>query len=158
MALMEVQVSGEMIAIIGAAVALGVGMFGSTRWIHKDVERLRADMGKLDSRLSADMGRLDSRLSANMGKLDSRLSANMGKLDSRLSGEIRESEGRLRGEMHQMGGRLDSLRDEMTTGFREVADRLTDVGDRLSRVEGVIEGMALSARYLSPDTPKEGAA
>ena len=46
----------------------------------------------------------------------------------------------------------------MTAGFKLVADRLTGVGDRLSKVEGVIEGMFWSARNLPPDTAKEGVA
>ena len=122
---MEVQVTGDMIAIIGAAVALGVGMFGSTRWIHKDGERLRDEMSKLIGVMSL--------------------------LDSRLSGEIRESENRLRGDLKTTEGRLVGRMDK-------VADRLTNVGDRLSKVEGVIEGVVWGARHLSPDTPKEGAA
>jgi len=165
MALGEVQMSGEMLAIIGAAVALGVGMFGSTRWIHKDVERVRTDLSKLDARLTGEMNKLDGRLSGEMKELE-------GRLDTRFDGlrdEMRESEGRLRGEVIKLEARLDKardemterdaqLRDEMTAGFKLVADRLTGVGDRLSKVEGVIEGMFWSARNLPPDTAKEGVA
>ena len=201
MALGEVQVSGELLAIIGAAVALGVGMFGSTRWIHKDVERIRTavstlegqiseDMNKLEGRLSEDMNKLEGQISENMNKLEGRLSENMNKLEGRLSedmnklegrlsedmnklegqiradmnkleGQIRADmnklDGRLSGEVSRLDGRLDEIRDEMTAGFRLIADRLTNVGDRLSKVEGVIEGMFWSARN-QPDTAKEGAA
>ena len=80
--------SGDMIAIIGAAVALGIGMFGSTRWIHKDVEKVRMEMSKLEGRLNGEMRKLDGRLSGEMRKLDGRLSGEMGKLDGRLSGEM----------------------------------------------------------------------
>ena len=146
MALGEVQVSGELLAIIGAAVALGVGMFGSTRWIHKDVERIRTDVSNLEGRLSEDMNRLEGRLSEDMNRLEGRLSEDMNKLEGRLSGEV-----------NRLDGRLDEIRDEMTAGFRLIADRLTNVGDRLSKVEGVIEGMFWSARN-PPDTAKEGAA
>ena len=179
MALGEVQVSGELLAIIGAAVALGVGMFGSTRWIHKDVERIRTavstlegqiseDMNKLEGRLSEDMNKLEGRLSENMNKLEGRLSEDMNKLEgqiradmNKLEGQIRADmnklDGRLSGEVSRLDGRLDEIRDEMTAGFRLIADRLTNVGDRLSKVEGVIEGMFWSARN-QPDTAKEGAA
>ena len=48
----------------------------------------------------------------------------------------------------------------MKAGFEVIADRLTNVGDRLSKVEGVIEGMFWSARNLPlpTDTTREGAA
>lgn len=47
---------------------------------------------------------------------------------------------------------------QVTGDMIAIADRLTNVGDRLSKVEGVIEGVVWGARHLSPDTPKEGAA
>ena len=68
---------------------------------------------------------------------------------------MKERDAQLRDEMTE---RDAQLRDEMTAGFRLVADRLTGVGDRLSKVEGVIEGMFWSARNLPPDTAKEGVA
>lgn len=100
--------SGDMIATIGAAVALGIGMFVSTRGIHKDLVKLRTEMSKL--------------------------------------GRPREGDGQ--------------IKDEMKAGFAVIADRLTNVGDRLSKVEGVIEGMFWNARNLPlpPDTTREGAA
>ena len=145
MALGEVQVSGELLAI-GAAVALGVGMFGSTRWIHKDVERIRTAVSTLEGQISEDMNKLEGQISEDMNKLEGQIRADMNKLDGRLSGEV-----------SRLDGRLDEIRDEMTAGFRLIADRLTNVGDRLSKVEGVIEGMFWSARN-QPDTAKEGAA
>ncbi|MDD9989412.1 MAG: hypothetical protein OXQ31_24310 [Spirochaetaceae bacterium] len=48
------------------------------------------------------------------------------------------------------------LRDEMQAGFRELTARV-NIGDRLSKVEGVIEGMFWGARN-QPDKPGEGAA
>ena len=150
--------SGDMIAIIGAAVALGIGMFGSTRWIHKDVEKVRMEMSKLEGRLNGEMRKLDGRLSGEMRKLDGRLRENDGRLETMIVGlrsEIRESEGRLRSEMRDGDGQI---KDEMKAGFEVIADRLTNVGDRLSKVEGVIEGMFWSARNLPPKTTREGAA
>ena len=59
---------------------------------------------------------------------------------------------------------LEKLRTEMSKlgrpreGDGRIADRLTNVEDRLSKVEGVIEGMFWSARNLPPKTTREGAA
>lgn len=173
--------NGEMIAIIGAAVALGVGMFGSTRWIHKDVEKVRTEMSKLDGRLSGEMKASERRLSGEMNKLEGRLRVEMkeseGRLETTIVGlrnEMRESDGRLetmvvglRSEIRESEGRLrsemregeDQIKGEMKAGFEVIADRLTNVGDRLSKVEGVIEGMFWNARSLPlpPDTTREGA-
>ena len=163
--------NGEMIAIIGAAVALGVGMFGSTRWIHKDVEKVRTEMSKLDGRLSGEMNKLEGRLRSEMKESEGRLETTIvglrhemresdGRLETMVVGlrsEIRESEGRLRSEMRESE---DQIKGEMKAGFEVIADRLTNVGDRLSKVEGVIEGMFWSARNLPlpTDTTREGAA
>ena len=46
----------------------------------------------------------------------------------------------------------------MQAGFKELTARVVNVGDRLSKVEGVIEGVFWSARHQPPDNPREGAA
>ena len=61
----------------------------------------------------------------------------------------------LRGEIKGMEGRL---RDEMQAGFKELASRVVSIGDRLSKVEGIIEGMFWGARNQQADKPGEGAA
>ena len=51
-----------------------------------------------------------------------------------------------------------ALRAEMQAGFKELGERVTGVGDRLSKVEGIIEGLFWSGRNQPPDKPREGAA
>ena len=46
----------------------------------------------------------------------------------------------------------------MAAGFKEITARLVNIGDRLSKVEGIIEGMFWSARNQPPDKPRAGAA
>ncbi len=135
MTVMVVEVTADMIATIAAAAALGVGMFVSTWSIHKALEGLRADMAKFECRLVARIRSFGSGFSAGNRENDSRFT--------------RETD---------IKARIDGLRDETTAGFREVADRLTNVGDRLSKVEGAIEGVVWRARHPSHDTPKEGTA
>ena len=51
-----------------------------------------------------------------------------------------------------------SIREEMKAGFKELTARMVDIGDRLSKIEGIIEGMFWSNRNQPPDKPREGVA
>ncbi|MDE0223471.1 MAG: hypothetical protein OXJ90_29685 [Spirochaetaceae bacterium] len=85
---------------------------------------------------------------------------------SGLRNELRAVEGGLRSDMKAMEDGLRSdmkamegrLRDEMHVGFKELTSRVINVGDRLSKVEGIIEGMFWGARNQPADRPGEGAA
>ena len=46
----------------------------------------------------------------------------------------------------------------MKAGFKELTARMVDIGDRLSKIEGIIEGMFWSSRNQPPDKPREGVA
>ena len=50
-----------------------------------------------------------------------------------------------------LGDVRTELRDEMQAGFKELTARVVNIGDRLSKVEGVIEGMFWSTRNQPPD-------
>ena len=74
-----------------------------------------------------------------------------------LREEMRAGEGRLE-------ARIDGLREDMKAtearleaGVKEVTKRVANVGDRLSRVEGVIEGALLTNRTVAAES-REGAA
>ena len=140
MALGEVQVNQELMAIIatiiGGTIPLGAVMFALIRWLdgrsRKDMAALRDEMKAGDSRLERAIGELRDEMRAG---------------DSRLEGAI----GELRDEMRAGDGRLED-------GIKEITERLVNVGDRLSKVEGVIEGMFWSARNQPSEAPREGAA
>ena len=57
-----------------------------------------------------------------------------------------------------LGDVRTELRDEMQTGFKELTARVVNIGDRLSKVEGIIEGLFRSTRNQPPDKPREGVA
>ncbi len=46
----------------------------------------------------------------------------------------------------------------MKAGFKELTARMVDIGDRLSKIEGIIEGMFWGSRNQPPDKPREGVA
>ena len=70
-------------------------------------------------------------------------------------GDVRTEIGNFRTEM---GNVRTELRDEMQAGFKELTARVVNIGDRLSKVEGIIEGMFWGARNQPPDKPRQGAA
>ena len=79
------------------------------------------------------------------------LRSEMTGLESRLRDEI----GGLRDEMKAGDS---ALRNEMKAGFQELTARIVNIGDRLSKVEGIIEGMFWGSRNQPPDKPREGVA
>ena len=125
----EIYVSTELIGIIGAAIALATVMLASMRGVRREVRDVRIEMKESDSKLRDEMKQRESRLEDAING---------------LRDEVKQSESR--------------LRDEMTAGFRELTARVVNIGDRLSKVEGIIEGMFWSARNQPPDKPREGAA
>ena len=140
----EVYVSAELIAIVAAAIALGTALLASMRGVRQDARdrhnELRADMAALDSRLTGEMKTLGSELRSEVTSLD-------GSLRAEMSG--------LRDDMNSMEGRM---RDQMQTGFKEVNTRVVNLGDRLSKVEGIIEGVFWGARNPPAEKPGEGVA
>jgi hypothetical protein len=46
----------------------------------------------------------------------------------------------------------------MQAGSKDLGEKVGAVGDRLSKVEGVIEGLFWSSRNQPPDKPREGVA
>ena len=58
----------------------------------------------------------------------------------------------------ELGNVRTELRDEMQAGFKDLTARVVNVGDRLSKVEGIIKGMFWGTRNQPPDKPRQGAA
>lgn len=74
-------------------------------------------------------------------------------------GDVRTEIGSVRTEIGtEIGNLRTELRDEMQAGFKELTARVVNIGDRLSKVEGIIEGMFWGSRNRPPDKPRQGAA
>ena len=140
MALGEVQVNQELMAIIatiiGGTIPLGAVMFALIRWLDG---RSRKDMAALRDEMKAGDGRLEGAI-------------------GELRDEMRAGDDRLRDELQASERRLEGAIGELRDGIKEITERLVNVGDRLSKVEGVMEGMFWSARNQPSETPREGAA
>ena len=75
--------------------------------------------------------------------------------DSSIREEMKAGDSSIREEMKAGDS---SIREEMKAGFKELTARMVDIGDRLSKIEGIIEGMFWSNRNQPPDKPREGVA
>ncbi len=151
--------NAELIAIVAAAIALGTAMLASIRGVRQEVRDLRnemkGEMNALRSELKGDMETLGNEQRGGMKALASSLRDGMKALEGSLRDEIKALESSLRDEMKALESRL---RDEMQAGFKELTARIVNIGDRLSKVEGIIEGMFWGARNQPADKPGEGAA
>ena len=148
--------SGELIGVFAAAIALGTLIFQQSRSNRNDARResslLREELGVLRAQVGtcATKKGLDA-LRAEMKAGDEALRAEMKAGDEALREEMKAGDETLRGAI---GG----LRADMQAGFKELNARVGTVEQRLAKVEGVIEGLFLSGRAEPPGQPREGAA
>ena len=126
-------------AIVGGTIPLGALTFALIRWIDG---RHRKDMAVLREEMKAGEGRLRDEVKATEGRLDTRIERTEARLEARIDG--------LREDMKATEKRLDARIGGLEADVR-------DVGDRLSRVEGVIEGALLTNRAPAAES-REGAA
>ena len=130
--------SAELIGIIAAAIALGTTTLASMRGLRQDMRDLRTGL----------------REEIKAG--DSAIRDELKGLEGRLRDEMKAGENAIREEMNASD---NSIREEMKAGFKELTTaRMVDIGDRLSKIEGIIEGMFWGSRNQPPDKPREGVA
>ena len=150
--------SGELIGVIAAAIALGTLIFLQSRSNRNDARRessllreelgvVRAQVSNWEDKTTKGLHGLRAEMKAGLDGLRAEMKAG----DEALRVEMKAGDEALRGEI---GG----LRADMQTGFKELNARVGTVEQRLAKVEGVIEGLFLSGRAEPPPQPREGAA
>lgn len=141
----------QLMAVIGATITLGATLFGSSRMLRKSMERMDMRFESTVAALRADMKDIEGRLRADAKASEGRLRAEVKASEGRLEGAIAV----LRDDMKERGDKLEhaigGLRDDMTTGFM-------NVGERVSKVEGVVEGLFPGVRTQPREAPRQGAA
>jgi len=137
----------ELIGILTTAIALGTVLFTAIRGVRNDLrtteDSLRADIRVLRD----DMKAGDNDLRDEIRSLRQEMLAG----HDALRNEIQSGDNDLRDG-------IGSLRQEMQAGFKDFGVRLGAIGDRLSKLEGIIEGLFWSGRNQPPDKPREGVA
>ena len=143
--------SGELLGVFAAAIALGTLIVLQSRSNRNDARResslLRDELGVLRGQMGASEDSLRKQMSKGLDGLRGEMKTGF----DELRAEMKAGDDALRAEI---GG----LRVDMQTGFKELNTRVGTVEQRLAKVEGVIEGLFLSGRAEPPDQSREGAA
>lgn len=129
--------STELIGIIAASIALGTALIASMRGLRQEMRHMRTE--------------LREEIRATDRSLREEIKAS----NHALREEMKTGDHALREEMNATDA---TIREEMRAGFKELSARMVDIGDRLSKIEGIIEGMFWSSRNQPPDKPREGVA
>ena len=132
--------SPELLTLLGAMLAIGVGlaglMFSFQGQVRDDIRtvetRLREDMGTMETRLREDMGAMETRLRGEMKAMETRLIEDLNRREKRIREDMRTGETRIREDVRELRGDVGELRE------------------RVSRIEGrFVPGDASTPR---PDT------
>lgn len=95
--------SGEMIAIIAAAIALAGVMVPGMRGVRRDMSRLETRltdrMSEHEARLTDRMSEHETRLTDRMAKLETKLTERMTRLETTLTERVARLEGLFEGSM-----------------------------------------------------------
>ena len=141
----------QLMAVIGATITLGATLFGSSRMLRKSMERMDMRFESTIAALRADMKEGDDALRTAIQDSESRLRAEAKASESRLAGAIAALRDDVKERDDKLEHAISGLRDDMTTGFM-------NVGERVSKVEGVVEGLFPGVRTQPREAPRQGAA
>ncbi|MYA34329.1 MAG: hypothetical protein F4164_05800 [Gemmatimonadales bacterium] len=124
--------SGEIIAVVAAAIALAAVIVPGQRSMRNDIKHLLTKTSGLDGRLDAMDGRL--------GAMDGRLNAMDGRLDAMEGclGSVERRVTTVRTEVAQVETRLTSCIGKLEAALKE----------RLARLEGYFEAMGAGGRAI----------
>ena len=113
--------SGEMIAIIAATIALAAVLVPGQRGMRNDIKHLLAKTGGLEERLDGMDGRLDS-MDGRLGAVEREVAAvrtEVARVETRLTSRI----GKLEAELKERLARLEGYFEAMGVGERGIRKR-----------------------------------
>ena len=112
--------SPELLTVLGAVLAIGVGLAGLILNVQAQVRedmrametRIREDMGTIEMRIREDMGVMEMRIREDMGVMETRIREDMGVMEVRIREDVRE----LRGDVGELRERVSHLEGSFDGG------------------------------------------
>ena len=126
--------SPELLTLLGAVLAIGVGLAGL---MFNFQGQVREDMGTMETRLREDMGMMETRLREELIAVETRLRGEMKAMEMRIIKDLDRRETRIREDMRTGEARI---REDM----RELRGDVGELRERVSHIEG---------RFVPQDTP-----
>ena len=103
--------SPELLTLLGAMVAIGVGLAGL---MFNFQAQVREDIRTLESRLRGDMGTMETRLREDMKTMETRLIEDMNRREVRIREDMRMGEARIREDVRELRGDVGELRERVS--------------------------------------------
>ena len=126
--------SPELLTLLGAVLAIGVGLAGL---MFNFQGQVREDMGTMETRLRGDMGMMETRLREELMAVETRLHGEMKAMEMRIIKDLDRRETRIREDMRTGEARI---REDV----RELHGDVGELRERVSHIEG---------RFVPKDTP-----
>ncbi len=126
--------SPELLTLLGAVLAIGVGLAGL---MFNFQGQVRGDMGTMETRLRGDMGMMETRLREELMAVETRLRGEMNAMEMRIIKDLDRREARIREDMRTGEARI---REDL----RELHGDVGELRERVSHIEG---------RFVPKDTP-----
>ena len=156
--------SPELLTVLGAMLAIGVGLAGlilnmqaqvrddmramETR-IHTMEARIREDMVAMEKRIRGDMAAMEVGIREDMAAMDKRIREDMAAMEKRIRGDMAAMEAGIREDMAAMetGIRRDmgAMEVRIREDVRELRGDVGEVRERVSHLEGRFDGGGMPA-------------
>ena len=94
--------SPELLTVLGAMLAIGIGLAGLILNVQAQV---REDIRAMETRIRADMASMETGIRADMGAMEMRIREDMGAMETRIREDVRE----LRSDVAQVRERVSHL-------------------------------------------------
>ena len=114
--------SPELLTLLGAMLAIGVGlaglMFSFQGQVREDIRavetRLREDMGTMETRLRGEMKAMETRLREEMQAMEVRIIRDLDRREARIREDMRTGETRIREDVRELRGDVGELRERVS--------------------------------------------
>ena len=103
--------SPELLTLLGAVLAIGVGLAGL---MFNFQGQVREDMGMMETRLREELMAVETRLRGEMKAMEMRIIKDLDRRETRIREDMRTGEARIREDVRELRGDVGELRERVS--------------------------------------------